>query len=105
MISGILVISSVSLLCTSMLLSFSLSPISCSESSCSLSSYNLLSNSPKKLANPLRDVMISPRSFLNLCNEHFLLCRSDSWDVADTFEVFENSLDSLDVLSLPLGSS
>ena len=33
--------------------------------------------------------MISPCFILNLCNEHFLFCRFDSWDVADTLEVFE----------------
>ena len=32
---------------------------------------------------------------LKHCNEHFLFCRFDSWDVADTFEVFEYFLDFL----------
>ena len=66
MISGILIISFVILLCTSMLLSFSFSPFSCSVSSCTLSSYNLLWNSPKTLAIPLRDVMTPPFSFFIL---------------------------------------
>ena len=56
---------------------------------------NFWKNSPKTSAVPLQYVMIFSSLIHYLCGEHLLLCRFDSWDVADTFEVFENSLDYL----------
>ena len=61
-ISGILVISSVLLLCTSVLLSFSFSPISCSDSSCSLSSFFFVEFS-KDLGNSFSRCDAFPLSF------------------------------------------
>ena len=72
-ISGILFISLVSLLCSSMLFPISFSSCSSSISSCSLSSYNFLWNSPKILAIPFRDVMTSPFSFFTLVTSTLLL--------------------------------
>ena len=69
-ISGILVISSVSLMCTSVLLTFPFYLISRSYSSCSLSSF-FLKNPPRTLAILFRDVMISPRSFFILVMSTF----------------------------------
>ena len=94
-ISGILVISLVLLLCTSMLLTLSSSPISCSVSSCFLSSYIFCRILPRHWQSLFRDVVISPFLILYLGDEHSLLCRFDSWDVLYTFEIFKYYLDVL----------
>ena len=49
----------------------------------------------KDTGNPCTRSNDFPSFILNLCEEHFLLCRFDSWNVADTFEFFENFLEYL----------